>query len=74
MVHENGGQNESMRVYRLAIQIAEQENADMLIVQLAALLHDVDDVKLSPCRLKKQKKAAISDDLLALVGMTGQGA
>ena len=38
----------SMRVMRMATEIAVSEGADIFICQLSALLHDVDDRKLSP--------------------------
>ena len=38
----------SMRVMRTATEIAVSEGADIFICQLSALLHDVDDRKLSP--------------------------
>ena len=45
------------RVFRTATRIAEAEGAELRIVQLGALLHDVDDVKLSPGTYKNKDKA-----------------
>ena len=47
----------TLRVFNMATNIAKSEGADLEIVQLAALLHDVDDRKISPQTYEKQTNA-----------------
>ena len=47
----------TMRVCQMATKIAMEEKADLQIVQLAALLHDVDDRKLSPETCENKDRA-----------------
>lgn len=60
----------TLRVYKMATRIAEQENANLIIVQLAALLHDVDDIKLSPETYENKDKAV---DFLRKHGVSETG-
>ena len=47
----------TLRVFKMATRIAECEGADVTVVQLAALLHDVDDRKISPDTYESQANA-----------------
>ena len=47
----------TLRVFNMATNIAKSEGADIEMVQLAALLHDVDDRKISPQTYEKQTNA-----------------
>ncbi|HKJ41608.1 MAG TPA: HD domain-containing protein [Sunxiuqinia sp.] len=46
------------RVWQLAKQLAEEEKADLFLVEMAALLHDLDDWKLSSKSDNEPKQAA----------------
>lgn len=47
----------TLRVYQLAKEIAIKEDANAEITELVALLHDVDDIKLSPKTHKNKDNA-----------------
>ena len=47
----------TLRVYKMAKRIAVEEKANVEIVSLSALLHDVDDIKLSPNTHKNKDNA-----------------
>lgn len=44
------------RVWKLAKRIGEEEKADMFVVELGALLHDIGDPKLNDGNVKKGKQ------------------
>ena len=58
----------TLRVFKMATHLAEREGADLEIVQLAALLHDVDDRKISPETYESQ---ANSREFLLSSGVDG---
>ncbi len=64
----------TLRVFNMATRIAKSEGANLEIVQLSALLHDVDDRKISPETYENQANArgflatnGVDDDTIELI-------
>jgi uncharacterized protein len=55
------------RVWKVSLQLAKEENANLFVVQLAALLHDIADWKFTGG--DHQKGIAISDEWLSSLGV-----
>ena len=54
-----------LRVYHLALHLAEQEHADGFIVGMAALLHDLGRTTRGPTRSHAERSAKLAKQLLA---------
>lgn len=70
--HSGHGTDHIMRVYHTALQLAEgsTEPADLLVLQLAALLHDVDDHKINPAggaALRHLQSIGLADETIARI-------
>lgn len=54
----------TMRVYKTAVEIAKKEGGSVPITALIALLHDVDDIKISPntCANKDNARAFLTSN------------
>lgn len=64
----------TLRVFNMATRIAKSEGANLEIVQMSALLHDVDDRKISPETYENQANArgflatnGVDDDTIELI-------